>query len=72
MRSSDSARLREKLPTYILQNLKVNNMKPTINTSTSKSELGLNHPQLAGYLCPVEYMTAFNENTEEYVVFLWL
>jgi hypothetical protein len=42
-------------------------MKPAINASTTKSELGLNHPQLAGYLCPVEYVAVFNENAEEYV-----
>lgn len=64
-RSSDSARLREKLPTYILQNPKVDTMKPLINASTSKSELGLNHPQLTGYLCPVESVAAFNEGAEE-------
>lgn len=42
-------------------------MKPTINSSTSKLELGLNHAQLAGYLCPVESVRAFIENAEEYV-----
>jgi hypothetical protein len=45
-------------------------MKPVINSSTSRSELGLNHVQLAGYLCPVESVKAFNENTEEYIYFL--
>ena len=70
-RSSDSARLREKLPMYILQNPKVDVMKPVINSSTSRSELGLNHVQLAGYLCPVEFVGAFNENAEEYVLFFY-
>jgi hypothetical protein len=45
-------------------------MKPVINSSTSRSELGLNHVQLAGYLCPVESVKAFNENAEEYIYFL--
>ncbi|KAN0085801.1 hypothetical protein V8E55_006935 [Tylopilus felleus] len=63
--SSDSARLREKLPTYILLNPKVDTMKPIINVNMAKSELGLNHVQLAGFLCPVESVLVFNENTEE-------
>lgn len=41
-------------------------MKPAINSSTLKSELGLNHSQLAGFLCPVEFVAAFNKNAEEY------
>ena len=41
-------------------------MKPAINSSTLKSELGLNHLQLAGFLCPVEFIAAFNGNAEEY------
>ena len=46
-------------------------MKPIINSTTSKSELGLNHVQLAGYLCPVESVKTFNENAEEYVSFTY-
>ncbi|KAH0828575.1 hypothetical protein J3R83DRAFT_2845 [Lanmaoa asiatica] len=67
-RSNDSARLCEKLPTYILPNPKVDTMKPIINSSTSKSELRLNHVQLAGYLCPIESLKAFNENPEEHKI----
>ncbi|KAG8221173.1 hypothetical protein J3R82DRAFT_2731 [Butyriboletus roseoflavus] len=44
-------------------------MKLAINSTTSKPELGLNHVQLAGYLCPVESVRAFNENAEEYILF---
>ncbi|KAG8221170.1 hypothetical protein J3R82DRAFT_2727 [Butyriboletus roseoflavus] len=63
-RSSDSAQLHEKLSTYILQNLKVNTMKSAINASIAKSELGLNHPQLARYLCPMESMAIFDKDVE--------
>ena len=64
-RSSDSARLREKLPTYVLPNPRVNIMQPAVNGSTTKAELGLNHPQLTGYLCPVEFAAEYRENVEE-------
>ena len=40
-------------------------MKPVINASSSKSELRLNHVQLARYLCPVESVKAFNEDAKE-------
>ena len=58
-------RLQEKLPTYVLPNLRVDVMQPTVNRSTTKAELGLNYPQLAGYLCPVEFAAEYRENVEE-------
>ena len=70
MRSSDSAQLHEKLPIYIFHNLKIDSMWSHINSSTSKSELRLNHPQLTGYLCPIKSMREFNENSKESISFL--
>ncbi|KAF8550588.1 hypothetical protein OG21DRAFT_1487667 [Imleria badia] len=63
-RSNDITGLREKIIGYATPNPRVAPLSPPIPPGSSRSQMGLNHPVLAGYLCPVEYVKAFDRNPE--------
>lgn len=64
-RSSDAGKLRDRLSAYVTPNPSVASLNPPIPPGTSRSQLGLNHPVLAGYMCPVRSVAAFIKDPVE-------
>ena len=62
-RSTDASRLKALIPKYASPNpLDVTIIKPPIVVTKSKAEMGLNHPLLARWLCPIDRLDEFDED----------
>ncbi|KAG1847058.1 hypothetical protein F4604DRAFT_1688178 [Suillus subluteus] len=65
-RSDDVARLKSQIGHYAAPILSDGGLKPAIyNGNPSRSHLGVNHPVLASYLCPVLHLAEFNRDPAE-------
>lgn len=67
-RSTDASRLKFFIPKYASpdpDNLSI--IKPPIVVTKSKAELGLNHPLLARWLCPIDRLEEYDEDPAPYV-----
>ena len=63
IRSTDASHLKNSVPRYALPDPnKPNSLDPPIVTSNDRAEMGLNHPILARWLCPAEYLESFDED----------
>ena len=60
--SDNSLKLRKEVPTYAAPNPSVATLSPPIPPGSSKTQMGLNHPILAQYLCPVKSVAMFNRD----------
>ncbi|KAF8119243.1 hypothetical protein EV363DRAFT_1245514 [Boletus edulis] len=63
-RSNDAGKLRDKIASYATLDPSVAVISPAIPSGSSRSQLGVNHPVLAGYLCPIDSVKAFQDNPE--------
>ncbi|KAG1717853.1 hypothetical protein EDB19DRAFT_1651982 [Suillus lakei] len=69
-RSDDAARLKSQIGHYAAPIPSDGGLKPAIyNGNPSQSHLGVNHPVLASFLCPVSQLTEFTQDPAEYVLF---
>ncbi|KAG1786578.1 hypothetical protein EV424DRAFT_1551397 [Suillus variegatus] len=65
-RSDDVARLKSQIGHYAVPIPSDGGLKPAIyNGNPSRSHLGVNHPVLASYLCPVSRLAEFNRDPAE-------
>lgn len=53
LRANDTARLRDKIASYIPRDPMKDAVLPPIHPSKARSQMGLNHPLLAQMLCPI-------------------
>ncbi|KAG1737285.1 hypothetical protein EDB19DRAFT_1637059 [Suillus lakei] len=68
--SDDVAWLKSQIGHYAAPIPSDSGLKPAIyNGNPSRSHLGVNHPVLASYLCPVSHLTEFKRDPAEYVLF---
>ena len=66
-RLSDATHLKASIPRYCLLNPSdPTSLKPPILSTKGRAEMGLNHPILAGWLCPADQLEAFDEDPEKY------
>ncbi|KAG6379029.1 hypothetical protein JVT61DRAFT_11455 [Boletus reticuloceps] len=63
-RSNDTGKLRDNIASYVTPDLSVAVISPAIPSGSSHSQLGVNHPVLPGYLCPIDSAKAFQDNPE--------
>ncbi|KAH0826082.1 hypothetical protein J3R83DRAFT_5824 [Lanmaoa asiatica] len=62
-RSDDTARLKDKIGHYAAPNPAMASLTPPVYTgSGSRSNLGVNHPVLARFLCPITLLATFDED----------
>lgn len=71
-RSSDAARLRDKIVSYATLNPSAASLSPPIPAGSFRSQMGLNHPVLTGYLSSVGSVNAFLKDPEGWVIFLYI
>ncbi|KAG1726130.1 hypothetical protein EDB19DRAFT_1914745 [Suillus lakei] len=65
-RSDDAARLKSQIGHYAAPIPSDGDLKPAIyNGNPSRSHLGVNHPVLASFLCPVSQLTEFTQDPAE-------
>ncbi|KAF8436567.1 hypothetical protein L210DRAFT_3647883 [Boletus edulis BED1] len=65
-RSSDASHLKTQIPSYCLPNPHdPTSLHPPIAVGADRAELGLNHPILARWLCPLDQLKVFDENPEQ-------
>ncbi|KAG2136991.1 hypothetical protein DEU56DRAFT_736909 [Suillus clintonianus] len=65
-RSDDAARLKSQIGHYAAPIPSDGGLKPAIyNGNPSRSHLGVNHPVLASFLCPVSQLTEFTRDPAE-------
>ncbi|KAG1846262.1 hypothetical protein F4604DRAFT_1688468 [Suillus subluteus] len=65
-RSDDAARLKSQIGHYVVAIPSDGSMKPAFYTSSSsKTHLGINHPILASFLCPISQLAVFNGDKVE-------
>ncbi|KIK80586.1 hypothetical protein PAXRUDRAFT_90592, partial [Paxillus rubicundulus Ve08.2h10] len=60
--SSDATHLKPHIPQYSTPNPFKAVLGPPIVSSNRRAEMGLNHPILAQWLCPVNALTRFDED----------
>ena len=66
-RASDTNGLKMSIPQYASPNPNnATSLKPPIILSGGRAEMGLNHPILAQWLCPAEFLKKFDQNPEQY------
>lgn len=67
-RSNDATRLKTYIAQYALPDpYKPASLNPPIINTNGRAEMGLNHPILARWLCPVDQLERFDENPKQYV-----
>jgi hypothetical protein len=67
-RSDDATRMKSQIGHYAAPNPSVSAITPPINNgSSSRSHLGVNHPVLASFLCPIMSLEEFKADPDEYV-----
>ncbi|KAG2740252.1 hypothetical protein P692DRAFT_20753714 [Suillus brevipes Sb2] len=65
-RSDDTSRLKSQIGHYAAFNTKDNPIRPAIyDGSGSRTHMGINHPVLARFLCPVRELKAFSEDADQ-------
>ncbi|OAX35308.1 hypothetical protein K503DRAFT_785173 [Rhizopogon vinicolor AM-OR11-026] len=69
-RSDDAIRMKSQIGHYAAPNPSVSAISPPINNgSSSRSHLGVNHPVLASFLCPIMSLKEYNTDPVEYISF---
>jgi hypothetical protein len=69
-RSDDAAHLKSQIRHYAVVISLDGGMKPAFYTgSSSKTHLGINHPILASFLCPISQLAVFHGDKVKYVLF---
>jgi hypothetical protein len=68
-RSDDTSRLKGQIGHYAAFNCRSPIMPPIYNGTGSRTHLGINHPILAQFLCPVRELKAFSEDADKCVYF---
>lgn len=67
-RSDDTSRLKSQIGHYAAFNTKDHPIRPAIyDGSGSRTHMGINHPVLARFLCPVRELKAFSEDADQWV-----
>ncbi|KAG1896790.1 uncharacterized protein F5891DRAFT_983207 [Suillus fuscotomentosus] len=65
-RSDDASRLKSQIGHYVAFNTKDHPIRPAIyDGSGSRTHLGINHPVLARFLCPVRELKRFSEDADK-------
>jgi hypothetical protein len=68
--SDDAACLKLQIGHYAMAIPSDGGTKPAFHTgSSSKTHLGVNHPILASFLCPISQLAVFNGDKVKYVLF---
>jgi len=64
-RSDDATRLKSHIRHYAAPHPSVSGISPPIIAGTSRAHLGVNHPVLAGFLCPITAVQSFMDDPVE-------
>ncbi|KAG8218888.1 hypothetical protein J3R82DRAFT_4567 [Butyriboletus roseoflavus] len=64
-RSSDAIHLKPHITQYILFNPFKSQINPPIINANGRADMGLNHPVLARFLCPVDQLERFDTDIEQ-------
>ena len=67
-RSNDATRLKSSIGLHVAPHPCKKGLTPSIINSSERVEMGLNHPTLACFLCPIDYLSEFDVDIAGQVV----